>query len=118
MSWWSDVFEAMAKDVEIKVEPYASLSYAIYYKCNARYNTQWELLTEVVDFKHIPKIEKFFPVLYDDFESACVYAKQLKSDPTLISKHNARQKQRYLDLKPKIEEYAKIPKVKRQAAIF
>ena len=101
------------KTVYVKVTPYGSSSYAIYYRYKGWFN-YWQKLT-CVFYRWNDDLHKWFPVLFNSFAAACEHAQELKNNPKLIEQHNAEQKQRYLARKKELAQYFKN---KNRTAIF
>jgi hypothetical protein len=89
------------KEVQVRVEPFSSRSYCIYYREKKWFNlfNSWEryCYTWSSSFKG-PSFSPNQPYLFDTFDKVLEEAKRLKSNPELIDKNNEKRWKKYNEL--------------------
>ena len=88
-------------EVQVRVEPFSSRSYCIYYREKKWFNlfNSWEryCYTWSSSFKG-PSFSPNQPYLFDTFDKVLEEAKRLKSNPELIDKNNEKRWKKYNEL--------------------
>jgi hypothetical protein len=84
------------KEVQVRVEPFSSRNYCIYYREKKWFNlfNFWERYCYTWSFSFNPNQ----PYLFDTFDKALEEAKRLKSNPELIDKNNEKRWKKYNEL--------------------
>jgi hypothetical protein len=89
------------KEVQVRVEPFSSRNYCIYYREKKWFNlfNFWEryCYTWSFSFKG-SSFDPNQPYLFDTFDKALEEAKRLKSNPELIDKNNEKRWKKYNEL--------------------